>query len=61
MSRPPSHHDDGHDRPDDSDIGGAMVTNLVIIYVVIINIIFDNIFEKNRKVDLFDVMHEYST
>ena len=57
MSRPPSHHDDGHDRHDDSDIGGDMMTtwvaNLVIIEVVTTNIIFDHIFEKNEKVDLF--------
>ena len=55
--RPPSHHDDGHDRHDDSDIGGDMVmmlvTNLVIIEVVTMNIIFDHIFEKNGKVGLF--------
>ena len=57
MSRPPSHHVDGHDRHNDSDIGGVMMTtwvaNLVIIEVVTTNIIFDHIFEKNGKVDLF--------
>ena len=63
MSRPPSHHDDGHDRHDDSDIGGDMMTtlvaNLVIIEVVTTNIIFDHIFEKNGKGDLFHVMHDH--
>ena len=35
------------------------VANLVIIEVVTTNIIFDHIFEKNGKGDLFHVMHDH--
>ena len=37
----------------------TLVANLVIIEVVTINIIFDHIFEKNGKGDLFHVMHDH--
>ena len=37
----------------------TLVANLVIIEVVIINIIFDHIFEKNGKEGLIHVMQDH--